>query len=364
MLPLFDCFPSLRNRLPHVPLGTFPTPVTEAPQLARILGVNELYIKADGFSSQPFGGNKVRKLEFILGDVLARGEREVMTFGMAGSNHALATAVHAEKLGITSISMLAPQPNAHYVRHNLLLGLNSGARFRYYPGLQRMKKRAPYLRFWRRITRGRAPYLIPPGGSSPLGVLGFVNAALELHQQVQQGVMPEPDIIYLPFGTAGTFIGLLIGIILAGLKSRIVPVRVVEPEFTPSGYAAGLFAETAALLRSYAPSINIPDPESAELEPREGLLGQGYAHFTPQGQAAVALARESGNIALDGTYTGKAFAALAADARMGMLKKQTVLFWNTLNAHDFSPLIRDTDYKRLPAALHGYFEGDVQPLDR
>lgn len=364
MLPLFQYFPSLKNRLPHVPLGTFPTPLREAAELGRVLGVKHLYFKEDGHSAGTFGGNKIRKLEFVLGEAIAQGARQVMTFGMAGSNHALATAVYAKKLGLTCISMLAPQPNAHYVRRNLLLGLSSGAHFHYYSSLERMKQRAPYLRLWRRIIGGSAPYLIPPGGSSPPGLIGFVNAALELADQVRQGVMPEPDVIYLPFGTAGTFTGLLTGMKLAGMKSRIVPVRVVDPDFTPPGHTAGLVAQITGLLQRHDPSIESPQLDPAVLEPREGYLGKGYAHFTPEGQEAVKLAQETENITLDGTYTGKAFAALAADARQGKLKDQTVLFWNTLNAKDISPLIRDVDYHVLPAALHRYFEEDVQPLDR
>lgn len=363
MLPLFKYYPLLKNRLPHAPLGTFPTPLREAVELGRVLGVKQLFFKEDGYSAGPFGGNKIRKLEFVLGEALAQGARQVMTFGMAGSNHALATAVYAKRLGLTCISMLAPQPNAHYVRRNLLLGLSSGARFYYYTSLERMKQRAPYLRFWRRIMGRGAPYLIPPGGSSPPGLMGFVNGALELADQVRQGVMPEPDVIYLPFGTAGTFIGLLTGMRLAGMKSRIVPVRVVDPDFTPPGYAAGLVAQITGLLQRHDPSIESPHVDPAVLEPREGFLGNGYAHFTDEGQASVKLARETENIALDGTYTGKAFAALAADARKGKLKDQTVLFWNTLNAKDISPLIRDVDYHGLPTALHRYFKEDVQPLD-
>ena len=127
MIPLFERYPGMKDKLDHVPLGSFPTPVESLERLGREIGVNDLYVKRDDLSGEAYAGNKVRKLEFVLARVLAKGAKEVLTFGYAGSNHATATAVYAEQLGLRSISMLLPQPNADYVRRNLLLSYRCNA---------------------------------------------------------------------------------------------------------------------------------------------------------------------------------------------------------------------------------------------
>ena len=116
MIELFKNYPLLKEKLPYISLGNFPTPVEKLEKMGSKLGLDNLYIKRDDISGTTYGGNKVRKLEFVLGQALKSGVKEVMTFGFAGSNHALATAVYANKLGLRSISMLFPQPNAYYVR--------------------------------------------------------------------------------------------------------------------------------------------------------------------------------------------------------------------------------------------------------
>ena len=127
-------------------------------------------------------------LEFILGDALHAKVNEVLTFGAAGSNHALATAIYAQQLGLKSISMLRPQPNAHCVRRNLLMSYNCGAELHLYSNIPFvMPLAAPavlYQLLRHRLKCGQFPQVIPIGGSSPLGVVGFVNAAFELKQQI------------------------------------------------------------------------------------------------------------------------------------------------------------------------------------
>src|SRR6266581_738013 len=114
-LPLFKAYPQLEQQLPHVSLGNFQTPVEKLTPVGDEIGLYSLYIKRDDLSGGVYGGNKVRKLEFLLADA-----KEVITFGFAGSNHALSTAIYGRQLGLKSTSMLMPQVNAHYVRRNLL----------------------------------------------------------------------------------------------------------------------------------------------------------------------------------------------------------------------------------------------------
>jgi 1-aminocyclopropane-1-carboxylate deaminase/D-cysteine desulfhydrase-like pyridoxal-dependent ACC family enzyme len=186
MIPLFQQFPGLKEKLPYVSLCQFPTPVKKLDKLGQAIGVEHLYIKQDGLTAQPFGGNKIRKLEFLLGEALGQGAQEVMTFGFAGSNHALATAVCAKKIGLTGISMLMPQHNADYVRRNLLMSHYANAELHQYPNKPLRSLGIKYQEFRHWLKKGKIPYIIPTGGSTPLGAIGFVNAAFELKTQIEQ----------------------------------------------------------------------------------------------------------------------------------------------------------------------------------
>jgi hypothetical protein len=119
-MPLFRKFPALQAKLPHVSLGLFPTPVEKADRLGAAIGLDRVYMKRDDLSGTVYGGNKIRMLEFLLGGALRANAKEVVTLGYAGSNHALALAIYADKLGLKCSSYLLPQANAHYVRRNLL----------------------------------------------------------------------------------------------------------------------------------------------------------------------------------------------------------------------------------------------------
>lgn len=126
---LFETLPALRESVPWTPLGEYPTPVHRMEGLCAEEGFGHFYIKRDDLSSPHYGGNKVRKLEFLLAHAAAGGAARMITFGAVGSNHVLATVIHGERLGIETLAVLWPQPNAGYVRKNLLLDYFHGARF-------------------------------------------------------------------------------------------------------------------------------------------------------------------------------------------------------------------------------------------
>ena len=364
MIPLFEHYPLLGDRLPYVSLGEFPTPVEKLERLGGEIGLANLYIKRDDLTGRVYGGNKVRKLEFLLGRALRTGVKEVLTFGFAGSNHALATAIYAQQLGLRSISMLMPQPNAHYVRRNLLMSHHHGAELHQYWNMSLLIVGTPYQLLRHKLKYGSFPQTIPAGGSSPLGVTGFVNAALELKKQVIEGKIPEPDIIYIPLGTMGTAVGLILGLRAASLKSRVICVRVVDEKFASERKMINLFHKSNSFLRSLDPSFPNIEFSQQDTDIRHGFLGQGYAHFTGEGMEAVTSMGKSEGIKLEGTYTGKAFAALIDDVKKRDLRDKVVLFWNTHNSRDFSDSIASVDYRQLPRCFHRYFEGEVQPLDR
>lgn len=371
MIPLFEQYPLLKEKLAYVPLGEFPTPVQKLERLGTELGLNQLYIKRDDLSGKLYGGNKPRKLEFTLGEALRSKAKEVITFGGAGSNHATATAIYARQIGLKSISMLVPQPNARYVRRNLLMSYHCGAELHLCGVGLESARSVPsvyaatiYQLLRHRLKEGRLPYVIPRGGSSPLGVIAFVNAALELKRQITGGEMPEPEYIYVACGTMGTASGLILGLKAAKLNSRVVTVRVSSVKFVNARAMLELINKTNALLHSLDASFPRFEFSETDFDIRHDYFGKLYALFTDEGMEAVSLMREREGIKLDGTYTGKALAALRHDASSGRLQGKAVLFWNTLNSRDFSDVISSIDYHRLPLPFHRYFEEEVQPLDR
>ena len=363
---LFESYPRLRAALPFIALGTFPTPVERLHGLEQMLGsrVSALCMKRDDLSGRLYGGNKVRKLEFILARAMQRGCSEVLTFGGAGSNHALATALYARELGLRGVSMLIPQPNSRCVRQNLLRGLGAGAEFHQSPGMLTTAFATLAQLARHRLRTGRFPYLIAPGGSSPVGMIGFVNAAFELKQQIDAGLLSEPDCIYAASGSMGTVIGLLLGLKAAGLRAKIVAVRVTPAQFSSVRKARRLFAATNAILCGADPSFpNVQFP-AADFLFCHDFYGREYGRYTPEAMEAVELFGQTTGVRLEGTYTGKTLAALLADVRAGRLEGKKALFWNTYNSSGLNDESGDIDYHSLPKSFHRYFEEEVQPLDK
>jgi 1-aminocyclopropane-1-carboxylate deaminase/D-cysteine desulfhydrase-like pyridoxal-dependent ACC family enzyme len=323
----------------------------------------ELYLKDDGNTGPLYGGNKVRKLGFLLAAAKEAGAKTVLTFGAAGSNHATATAIYAKEAGLGAISMLVPQPVAYSVRKNLLRSHAAGASLNHFGGLSQVAMGTAWQFAALRAKEGVFPHVIPTGGSSPTGILGFVNAALELKQQVDAGEIPAPDVIYVASGTMGTAIGLLLGARLAGMPLKVEAVRVTVERFTNLQRGRKLFETTNALLHAVDPDIPlVPFPEEA-FRLRHEFLGQQYALYTEEAVAAMKRMKACEGLQLEGTYTGKALACLLSDAASGALSGKKALFWNTYNRVDISTAIAHTDYHSLPQQFHRYFEEPVQPLD-
>lgn len=366
MIPLFEQFPALKVNLPYVSLCELPTPIQKLNRMGEKMGLDQLYVKRDDLTGKIYGGNKVRKLEFILGDALRKGAEEILTFGFAGSNHALATAVYAKHLGLKSISMLLPQHCAHYVRRNLLASQYCEVELHQHRNKLLLSLATMVQLLRHRLKKGKVPYFIPPGGSSPLGIIGFVNAAFELKRQILQKEIPEPDLIYVGLGSAGTAVGLMIGLKTLKMKTRVIPIRIIDKKFIDKTTVIKRYLETNSFLHSMDPSFPKSELSADDFEIRDEFLGNGYAQFTKQGIDAIKHMEETEGIKLDGTYTGKTAAALIDDAHKQKqnMKDKVILFWNTLNSRDFSDSIQNIDYHQLPGMFHQYFEKEVQPLDR
>lgn len=372
-LPLFKAYPDLFNKLPHQSLGDFPTPVKKLARLEELFCFENIYIKQDSLSGalsedgqeHIFGGNKVRKLEFLLADAIKSEAETVVTVGAAGSNHALATAVYSQLLGLDCIIMLTPQPNTSYTQRNLLLDLFYQPTIKAYASdAQRQVGMFNTSREY--ILDGKkSPYFVPMGGSNEIGVIGFINAAFELKEQIKNNEMPEPDLIYVTAGSCGTASGLILGIKLAGLKSKVMAVRISGTHESKVKLINELTKKTNEYLSQLDPSFPIFEiKENIDYEVVDGFSGEKYAEITVDCAAAIKLLRLSEKIQLDGTYTGKTFAAVVADIKKPKLKNKTVLFWNTYCSGDFEEITQNIDSKQLPELLQLYFRAPLQELDQ
>ncbi len=352
--PLLQRWPDLAPVLPHVLLGDLPTPVEASPALAAGLDIGGLTIKRDDLSAADYGGNKVRKLEFLLGDALAQRRRHIITFGGLGSNHAIATSLNCRKFGLPCTAILTPEPVTDLVRTTLARHVELGTEVvlaEHYPGVRAAADAV--------IARHGAEqcYEVPFGGSSVMGAIGFVNAALELAAQLDGSAAPDviPDVIYVACGTAGTIAGLALGLELAGLPTRVEAVQVTPDSLQPARHARELIDGMAALLaRGGVPGLDTA-AACARLRIRNDQLGEGYAMPTAAGRAAAERWRAATGLPVSLTYTAKALAALFADAAAGRLAGQQVMYWNTYNSQRYTAPA-DTDWSALPAALRALID--------
>lgn len=360
-LPLFRAFPALRGALPRRPLIDAPTPVEE-------LGIEgippqRLYVKRDDVCAASYGGNKPRKLEFLIGAALARGSRRLVTVGATGSNHGLATTIHGGAAGLVTTLVLIDQPFTPDVREKLLLDAAYGAELVY--GRNVAGAVLGVARVLARSTlRGERPTLIRAGGSSALGNVGFVSAAFELAAQIRAGALPEPVEIYVPVGTGGTHVGLQLGARLAGLRSKVVGVLVTD--ILPPTPARMLRAARATLRLLRRADASLPDLDlgAADFALVRDQLGPGYGAPTKAARAAIEASAAAG-LRLDPTYTGKCLAAILARAASLTLASGPVLFWNTYNSVDLRPRApRPLDPELLPRTFRRLLESPDTPMGR
>ena len=356
---LFDRFPELSERIPWVRLETSPSPV----QQLENLGHEDLWIKREDIVSTVYGGNKVRKLEFVLADAIAKRKERVVTIGALGTNHGLATTIFCRRMGLKCTLLLFDQPVTSYVRRNLLLAHKYGADLVHSKGVIRMGVDY-YLSS--RLKYRRALFLYA-GGSSPLGMLGAVSGALELAAQVEEGLLPAPDYVICPTASNGTMGGLSLGFMLAGLETRVIGIRVSMKNVGPlplntPGTVTRAMKSVHRLLARHSPSL--PDLEFKKPVLLQDYCGDGYGHPTPEGNRAIEIFREREGIALDPVYTAKTCAALLDFIKEPGRANDTILYWHTYNSIDHSREAEETDYRQLPAEFHPFFQGEplsIQP---
>jgi D-cysteine desulfhydrase len=346
--PLQSRFPGVGSALPKLPLATLPTPLRET-RCTLDGKARQLLIKCDDLTGTLYGGNKVRKLEYLLARARERECTRIATFGAAGSNHALATALYAKETGFDCTCFLSHQAKTPLVAATLEMHLRLGTELVRWGGAY--AKRVATLR---KYLRGRKAWVIPMGGTSWLGTVGFVAAGLELASQIDASGLRPPERIYVGCGTMGTAAGIALGLALAGSDTVVQAIRVSDVSITNQDALDRLIARTARMMRRLDEGIPADLADRAQIRIRDAFFAPGYAQGTPATGEAIAFARDELDVQLETTYTGKTMAALLADWRSGEAG-ESPLYWHTYNS---APLGRvdDIDRDALPEEFRRYFE--------
>lgn len=298
-----------------LPFLTAPTPVRRV-----AFDGGAVWVKDEGHAGDRYGGNKVRKLGYLLAEAHDAGITDLVTTGATGSHHVIATAVYARTLGMRTHAVVFPQSPTAHVLENARRIEAVCATVRVVPSWLRGS-----LSVASRVARilkdtGRLPRVIAAGGSSALGTRGWLDAGIELAGQIRAGDLPSPARVYVPFGTGGTAAGLWAGFAVAGLDVEVVAVRVVTR-------AIANRVRLEQLARG-ALGLHGSDVDLGRLRIANELYGAGYGRFDDRVSDAVAVGREAG-LPLETTYGGKAFACCLAE-RDGA----DVLFVQTVSAVD------------------------------
>ena len=306
---------SLPPRLRLLPQSTPVEPLRGSRQL---FAHDHLFIKREDLSAPVYGGNKVRNLEFILGDALARKAERLVTVAPIGSNFTTALAAQAARFGLpVDVYQFFPRASAQMLEHAEFIE-SQGARIRPHLG-------PPYLGAALATLKASVSrsYVIAPGGSNALGVLGHVSAGLELAQQVRDGEIPEPDLLIVGVGTCGTMAGLLLAMKLAGLETRIVGVRCVDSIVCNRTRVAHL-ANRAARLLGLPPRI-----EKRDVHIYDPPYPLRYGQPLNEATELIAEMKCRSGIRLDTTYTSKVALFMREYLRDPAMTQKKVLYWHT-----------------------------------
>jgi D-cysteine desulfhydrase len=348
---LVNAYPALAGKLRKAALANLPTPVGTR-SIPAGTGRRDIGIKYDNLTSSYYGGNKLRKLEYLLQRAIEKRAKRVATFGSVASNHALATALYAQRLDLGCTCLLSHQVRSPAAMEVLRQLLQCGAEIVPYGGDYRCR-----IETMRQHVQGRRSWVIPLGGSSWLGTLGYVAAGLEFASQVGAGEIDAPARIYIATGTMGSAGGLALGLALAGLRSEVHAVRVSPEAIMNRKRLDQLMAKTAVMLNRLDTRIPADLHRRTAIVVRHEFYGDGYARSTPATDAAIVVARDALDLDLESTYTGKAMAALLHDAGRAEHRKASLMFWNTYNSNPLpATQAKATDPAQLPAEFMRYFD--------
>ncbi|HWD17827.1 MAG TPA: D-cysteine desulfhydrase family protein [Verrucomicrobiae bacterium] len=326
------------EKLPRIALAHLPTPLEPLPALTRALGGPELWIKRDDQTGLALGGNKARKLEFLVGQALHEGADTLITAGAAQSNHCRQTAAAAAKTGLRCELVLnGAQPDAP--QGNILLDRIFGATEHW---IDRSVRAAKLRQLSEEVrAAGRKPYVIPVGGSNGLGATGYVVAMMELMEQLRARRQRFDHIVF-GSSSGGTQAGLLLGARLTGFAGQLQGLSIDKNDPEHLEYET----EVAHIANDCAGRLGVADRFTAtEVKMIYGYKGEGYGHVGSLERDAIKLMAQTEGILLDPVYAGRAFGALVDQIRRQNFRAgETVLFWHTggapalfAYAHDLFP---------------------------
>ncbi|OLR95475.1 D-cysteine desulfhydrase family protein [Actinokineospora bangkokensis] len=310
---------------PRVPLGHWPTPLDECPRLGAELGGIRPLLKRDDVGGVGAGGNKLRKLEFLLGRALADGAEQVITFGAVQTNHGRQTAAACARLGLRCDLVLTrsvPMSGAAYDESgNIALDHLYGAAVHLCDGPEETAQ--VYASLVADAERaGRTTATFPVGGSSETGALGYVAATIELFTQLDT-LGTSADTLLVPVGSAGTVAGVALAAELLGRRVRVEAACISHTAAESRADIERIASATAALLGHPAPTL-----DALVLDDR--AVGPAYGVPTPQMWEALRLFARTEGVTLDPVYTGKAAACFLDRARTGEYREgETVVFFHT-----------------------------------
>jgi D-cysteine desulfhydrase len=325
-------------------LAHLPTPVERAPWLDTARA--QAWIKRDDLSSPLYGGGKVRKLEWSLANPPFDDQRPIMSVGGIGSNHLVALALFLDRLERRMHGLVFEQPLTEHAKTNLAVMASLDASFWYVRRRWQLPLAFVAYQASRRSGGGTS---MSPGGSTPLACFGFVMAGLELSEQIDAGLLPRPETIFVTGGTGGATAGLILGLALAGVRTHVVAVSAVERllfnHFTLLAKLRSVLAQLHAhgLDHTTLRGLLLEAGVTWSIDHRQ--VGRSYGAPTPEGRHVAALASEHG-ISLDPTYTAKCVAGLRASDRPG-----PALFWHTHGSQDLRSHVVDDWRERLPTRL-------------
>ena len=319
-------------RQPRIPLAVLPTPIHDASRLRDVLGgpsrCPRVLIKRDDLTALGLGGNKARKLEYLVADALSQGATTLITTGAVQSNHARMTAAAACVAGMRCVLVLTTTVDEPALAGNLLLDRLYGASVRLVPSVDPMLAVGQDEAVVAEVVAeeeaaGRRPYVIPIGGSSGIGVFGYVSGTAELVEQLD-AMAVSPTRLYFASGSRGTQAGLTLGAKSCEACYAVTGIAVSagEPEKIER---ARRIANEAATRLGRPERIDLPD-----LVTDQGYIGEGYGIPTDEGLEAIRVLARTEAIVLDPCYTSKGMAALIEHARSGQLSPaETVVFLHT-----------------------------------
>jgi len=308
--------------LPRFRLAQLPTPLHDAPRLAAAIGADRLLIKRDDLTGFAGGGNKVRKLEFLLGDALDKGADTLIAVGGPQSNAVRAAMVAARVADLDPIAVFYGDPPATH-EGNLLIESLAGARLVFTGDTDRESTEPAADALAAKLrAEGRRPYVLPRGAATPIGDAAYVEAAAELAAQLD-GLGAQPSLVVVATGSCGTQAGLVAGARWLAVPWRVMGVLVSRDEAESRARVLVLAREAAHLLK-----LGI-EVRAADVDVASGYIGPGFGIASPEGDAALRLALNREGLILDPVYTAKALAGIIGLIARGTSGRLSLVFVHT-----------------------------------